>query len=190
MNEKRPIAIEVVITCGQCGREHRNARWLMDSIQEVRDKAWSVSVDEAGRYVVRCNKCEMVEPAKRYAYSTDQENYQGNYASELEAAGECFAAFEDYTRCLVGELVVPKFERLFDAHAVIDEVINAEELSMPAFDDWPLATKEQLDELTADLRKVFSDWLDRHNLRDGFFLVENVSKWRLIDGKAVMEGGE
>lgn len=112
-----------------------------------------------------------------YSYSVDEERYFGGFATPEQAAAEAFDEYPDRTAVWVGENYQPHPEGYIDADLVIEHITCQDEYCIDAADGWPDATKEQYEELTAALRKVVGDWLDKHKLRERFFLVTNVKRF-------------
>lgn len=117
----------------------------------------------------------------KYGYSYDEENYHGRFATIDEALGA--AADDDASVCYVCECVRPPAEELIDAELVIREITSADEYSLEAAENWPRATPETRQELTDALRRVIGEWLDKHRLRDAFYLAENVRRYEFRDGR-------
>lgn len=112
-----------------------------------------------------------------YAWSDDQEHYEGEASSPLGAAEDGFAESSDADSTIwVGRIVRPPAESLIHAHTVLDAIAMDDAYGLECAEDWPRATKEQRRELTESLRRVVGEWLDRHELR-GFFLVEDVVEY-------------
>lgn len=120
--------------------------------------------------------------SERYVWSRDEENYHGDFASPDEAVADALGQYIDGS-VLVGVKYQPGAESYIDATLVIEHIVCQDEYSAEAADHWPDASNEQLSELTAELQKVVGDWLDRHKLRESFFLVRDVKKY-------VREAGE
>lgn len=109
-----------------------------------------------------------------YAYSLDEEMYHGGYGSPEEAAHECFECDDDAETCHVGRCVTPDPVDYLDAEILIDNIQCQDDFAGEWAENWPGEAKEQRDELTAEFKKVFAAWLDRHNLRPRFFNVVDV----------------
>lgn len=118
----------------------------------------------------------------RYGYSYDEENYHGRFATIAEALGAA-ADDDDVRACYVCECARPPGEELIDADLVIDAITSAEEYSLEAAENWPRVTPETKQELTDALRRVIGEWLDKHRLRDAFYLAENVRRYEFRDGR-------
>lgn len=118
----------------------------------------------------------------QYGYSYDGENYHGRFAAIDEAIYA--AEDEDVRACYVCECARPPAEELVDADVVIDAITSADEYSLEAAENWPRATREQKQELTESLRRVIGEWLDKHHLRDVFYVAANVRRYELcLDGQ-------
>lgn len=117
-----------------------------------------------------------------YAWSDDQEHYEGEASSPLGAAEDGFAKSNDARSTIwVGRMVRPPAESLIDADTVLDAIAADDAYSLECAEDWPRASKEQRAELAESLRRVVGEWLDRHDLR-GFFLVEDVVEYVRDEG--------
>lgn len=111
-----------------------------------------------------------------YSYSFDQEQYFGGFQTPEQASEAAFDEQPLRTAVWVGENYQPHAEGYVDADLIIEHITCQDEYCIDAADGWPDATKEQYEELTESLRKVVGDWLDKHNLRERFFLVTNVKR--------------
>ena len=109
-----------------------------------------------------------------YSYSYDEGRYFGTFATPEEAATEAFAG-NSMARCWVGEKYQPCAEGYLDADLLIEHIACQDEYCVDSADGWPDATKEQLQDLTDGVRKLFGDWLDRHKLRENFWLVRDAN---------------
>ena len=112
-----------------------------------------------------------------WAYSTDEEIYHGDFKTAEDAADEAFSDYPEHNTMWVGEKYSPCAESYIDADLLIDHVACQDEYSLECAEDWPGASKEQLAELADIVRREFGAWLDRHGLRQRFFLVKNVRKF-------------
>ena len=126
----------------------------------------------------------------KYAWSRDGERYAGGFDS-IESA------FADAEACnvvapYIGALEPPKpGESYIDAALVIDHITEQDDYPPDLADGWPHASSEQLDELTEALRWVIGEWLDRHKLRETFFLVPDARQYVREDGNIVeWKGGD
>lgn len=115
-----------------------------------------------------------------FSYSTDEENFTGDFASYEDAAREAFAEDDDLMAVFVGENHHPDPTKKIDGEAAIERIKewNEEEY----FGDWAAdwldgVTVEQYKELDAMLGKAFGEWMDKHNLRPTFYSVEKVKKF-------------
>lgn len=119
-----------------------------------------------------------------YAWSFDGEWYEGSFASIREAF-DAAAPQSSERPVWVGEMHAPAAEEYVDADLVLDHITCQDEYSLEAADDWPGATKEQRQELTEALQKTVGEWLDRHKLRENFFLVRDAKEYVMEDGELV-----
>jgi hypothetical protein len=109
----------------------------------------------------------------KYSYSTDRENYHGTFdsveAAQDEAAGEADLGQHFW----VGEQVDPPQPEIFwHPSEWLEQVSCQDEYSMDCAEGWDRSTKEQRAELEAEVQRVMAKWLDRHNLRPNFWLIE------------------
>lgn len=131
---------------------------------------------------------------ERYAWSTDEENYNGPCASIedafAEAENEPLDPDEFGGSVWIGTTYYPRGEEYVTAEYVLDHITEQDEYCLDAADGWPGANKEQLAELTHLLQQTVGDWLDRHKLRERFFLVRDVKRYERVDGQIVeVKGG-
>ncbi len=106
-----------------------------------------------------------------YAYSHNEETFHGSFSTEHEAIVEGFAG-TNRAKIWVGEHKPPTPpEQLIDADTVIEAVIEQDEYCGEWSETWPDASEAQMIELTAELRKTFGAWMDKHGLRPTFFTV-------------------
>lgn len=124
-----------------------------------------------------------------YIWSTDGEWYHGSSATVEEAFEEAVDSGAEGS-VWIGITYEPAAEAYVDAELVLEHIACQDEYAHEAADDWPNATQEQLDELTAELQKTVGEWLDRHKLRERFFLVRDAKKYVREDGAIVeVKGG-
>lgn len=113
----------------------------------------------------------------KYAYSYNEENYQGDCDSREAAAAEAFAEDPEATVIWVGEVVPPpQPEGYWDAEDWIEHVAIQDEYATHWGEDWDGSTKEQRQELETEVRAVLAAWLDRHDMRPTFFNIDNPKK--------------
>lgn len=121
----------------------------------------------------------------RYAYSTDEENYTGPFDTIEEVIAEATAGSNAYVGMgfWVGEEAKPPQPEEFwhSSRDWLENVGEQDEYGIEAAEDWDRSTKEQREELEAEVREVMGKWLDRHKLRPSFFLVENVKKYVVVE---------
>lgn len=120
-----------------------------------------------------------------YAYSTQEDTgYVGGFETREEAIQ---AAREDGLDSVyyLGEERPPIApENLFDPEDWLEKVSCHEDYSIEVADGWDdPVTKDQLEELQAEVSLVMAAWLDRHKLRPKFFLVENIEVVNLDEEK-------
>lgn len=109
----------------------------------------------------------------KYSYSTNEENYEGEFDTPEEAAQACFAENPDHHVCWVGEAVRPQPENFIDGDLLIEHIMEQDEFSGDWAEAWPEATKEQKADLDERLKNMFLEWMDAHDLRPSFWNIEN-----------------
>lgn len=103
----------------------------------------------------------------KWAISTDEERYHGEYDSKEDAISEAMT----YNKtCWVGQCVAPTPpEDLFNGYSVerwIDnDVFDDDDYSGEWAEHAVSATREQMDQLAALIRPIIAGWLDFHKLR-------------------------
>lgn len=119
----------------------------------------------------------------KYSYSTDQENYSGQFDTISAACDEAAAQVGEGRDFWVGENVEPpQPEVYFDAEWWLDHVSEQDEYSGDWASGWECSTKEQREELEREVRAVMAAWLDRHKLRPQFWNVKNAQRY-FVAGK-------
>lgn len=121
-----------------------------------------------------------------YSTSYDGEHFMGEYES-LEAA--IVAGINPHNKSFwVGINRPPQPpESVWCADYWIEDVCCQDDYMSDAAEDWDGSTKEQREELEAEVRKVMSAWLDRHELRPRHFCIEIEGKYSIVDGVAVID---
>ena len=127
----------------------------------------------------------------KYAWSIDEENYHGPFVTIGEAFLDAELSGEEVApRVWIGACYLPTAEAYVDADLVIEHITCQDEYYIDAAEDWPHATKEQLAELTRELQQTVGAWLDRHKLRERFFLVRDAKRYARVNGQVVeVKGG-
>lgn len=125
----------------------------------------------------------MSATTEQWSISTDGgENYHGRFTSKEEAIADYKASMQGwYGTVHVGSCVPPpQPEDLWDADDWLDCVSRHEAYSLDCADDWDKGiTREQKRELEAEVRVVMARWLDRHQLRPDFFLIEDAEEIKM-----------
>jgi hypothetical protein len=115
-----------------------------------------------------------------YAYSTDEENFTGEFNSPEEAAADCFHNFSDVDTVFVG------IKHTLTAHDFIDPVYLLEKISDEAYNECGSAALEWLDKIQEskakreELKKLIGDWLEA-NAPVTFFKVDDVIEYARED---------
>ena len=114
----------------------------------------------------------------RYAYSTDEEFYTGDFSSRAEAAAEAFAEDEDLESVMTGICVVPP--RRPWASDLIETVAaqTTDEAGEWADDYLQNVPKAAVDELQEGLQALWDQWEKKHGLEPTWFNVEKVKEHR------------
>lgn len=120
----------------------------------------------------------------KWGYTTDGIIYTGIFDSAEEAAAEYGSPGETVDVGRYRDPVPP--EEYLDADLVIEHVLVQDEYEGEWAEGTLEASDKQLDELTADLRRVFAAWIDRHDLRPIFVIVDKAIQIEVAQAK----GGE
>lgn len=110
---------------------------------------------------------------EKWAYSRDQEQYHGDFATWWDAVlGGLPRDADDSAGVWVGKCEPPwPPEDHGFADVVIEHIQEQDDYRGEWADDWPGASKEQYAELEALLSAALAGWLDKHGLRPKFFTV-------------------
>lgn len=117
------------------------------------------------------------EVAEKWGYSLDEENYLGMFDTEEEAKAE--AVKEAIAEALDTEetIIICQYRKVRDPESFIDADLLLEHSGEQDDyhgdwgDSWPGETRDQRQELTDAVQKVYADWLDRHDLRPKWGMV-------------------
>ncbi len=108
----------------------------------------------------------------KWGYSRDGEMYSGAFGSKEEAV----CAAQKNESSYVGQYHAPSApEDYIDADDLIEKVLCQDEYCGDWADGCLDANPEQKQELTAAVRKVFADWMDRHGLRPAFGMIDEAT---------------
>lgn len=127
---------------------------------------------------------ERGEAMSKYSFSTNEENYEGEYDTPEDAALECLTGeHEDFPkRCWTGRNVpAPAPESYFYIEDLIDHVSCQDCYIGDHADGWYFGTREQESEINEAVQKLIGEWLDRHSLRPMFYNVTEIQEWVLGD---------
>lgn len=112
--------------------------------------------------------------AGKWGYTDGGESYFGTFGTPEEAAIE-----SGLDHVQVGQFREPVMpESVIDADDLIEQIICQDDYNNDWGEDWPDDTEKQRDELTAAVRKVFGEWLDKHGLRP---------KWGMVDETTIRQ---
>ena len=104
--------------------------------------------------------------AGKWGYSNDDESYHGAFATREEAISEgCAPRFVGQ----YGDPAPP--ESLIDGELLVNHVLEQDDYCGESAEDTFDCDPEIMDELTQAVRRVFAEWIDRHNLRPKFVIV-------------------
>lgn len=123
----------------------------------------------------------------KWSISTNEEDYFGLHDTLEEAVAEGVENME-YDRFWVGQCVAPIApEQLFDGEVIrgwIDHYVSEhDDYAGEWAGDAVPASREQLNELAAELRPLIAAWLDRHGLRPKHWNIDPRTV-RYFDAKA------
>jgi len=123
----------------------------------------------------------------KYSYSTNEENYYGQFDTIEECIAEVIASYDDDQVFWVGENHPPtQPEELFDCEGWLDRISECdEEYCNEWAQGWNRSTREHREELNELVKPILAAWLDRHDLRPKFWNIGAVTEYRVVDGKAV-----
>lgn len=115
----------------------------------------------------------------KWTASTDEEYWTD--IEEWDSKDDAIEAAPDYLELDPGETFYVGQKRAPVIHIpaaadIIDHILDHEDFGVECAEDSFMCTKEQRDELTADLKKTFTDWMNRHGLTPSFFLIQNATK--------------
>ncbi|NCX94328.1 MAG: hypothetical protein EBX40_06610 [Gammaproteobacteria bacterium] len=115
--------------------------------------------------------------AGTFVYSTDGSAEiwtSGRYDTIDDALDEAFA-WDAEKVVYIGECKrPPQPESIWEADDWLETVSCQDEYSIEVAEGWDRATKEQKEELETAVRNVMAEWLDKHDLRPKFYLVDEV----------------
>ncbi len=124
---------------------------------------------------------------KKFSYSRDRQNWNGEYPTREEAIEAAIGNAEPEAPPFfwVGQNNPPPApENRWDAEDWVENVLCMDEYSSDAADGSLPVTKEQGEELESIIRPILGLWLDKHDLRPNFWLVEFVKEYDM-QGKEV-----
>lgn len=115
----------------------------------------------------------------KWGYSTNEERYCGRFDTRESAIAEAMDC--GYTTFWVGQYREPTTDQFIEADLILDNTLCQDEYQWDGC-DWDFdATAEQKQELTEELRRVFREWMDRHDMRPTFSVVTDAEK--IVVGK-------
>ena len=113
------------------------------------------------------------QPQPHWATSRDGECYYDVFETREAAIADGMAAYEG-APFYVGKCEPPTPpEDLWSASDWIEHVCVQDDYSHECAQDWDQSTKEQREELEREVAPILAAWLDRHNLRPQFYVVNN-----------------
>ena len=108
--------------------------------------------------------------ANKWAWTVDEEHYDGPFDTWEEAAQEAGTPGETV---LVGQCRAPGTVEYIDAALLIDRILEHDDYGMDCAEHSLSYSQTQLDELTTTIRAAFTAWMDKHGLRPNFFVVDS-----------------
>ena len=118
----------------------------------------------------------------KWGYTRDEEFYTGAYDTPQDAIKASGA--EEGETVIIGQYRAPvPPEEFIHAEDMIEHVLVQDEYSGEWADGCISYSEDQERELTEALRKVFATWLDRHDLRPKFGIVDEAGIRRITVGE-------
>lgn len=113
-----------------------------------------------------------------YSYSTDEENYYGEYSSRDQAAMAGFEENEDCQLIFTGENIPPNPQDKIDADAMFERMRECHEdtFGIEQSDQWSPEDSPHLIELESMLGAALFTWMEKYNQIPKFFTVHDVIK--------------
>lgn len=122
-----------------------------------------------------------------YCYSTDSENFTGRFSNFSEAIAESLAKTKHGDSFWIAESRQPiQPEDLWDAEDWLEHVSVQDDYGGDFGEGWDLSSKQQREELEAEVRSVMKSWLDRHELRPTHYCVDESVKYLNLGGVAIL----
>lgn len=124
------------------------------------------------------------EVAGKWGYSLNEENYLGMFDTEQEAKAEAVKEAIAEALDTEEEIIICQYRKASDPEVFVDADLLLEhsgcqdDYSGDWGDCWPGETKEQNQELTDAVQKVYAEWLDKHDLRP---------KWGIVDNETIQK---
>jgi len=121
---------------------------------------------------------------ERWAISIDGETFHTaegatTYTAALASALADYPGAESF---FVGKEEPPTPpEEFFDCTDWLENVSCSDEYSGDYAEGWDMSSKEQQDELNAEVREVMAKWLSRHHLYPTFFTVPNPIEYKRLE---------
>jgi hypothetical protein len=137
-----------------------------------------------------------VRDGQKYAYSTNEEFYHGEFSTPEQAAAEAFAEDPDLISYHVGLCVKPKPEDYIDSQDILHRITEQAEDQFGG--EWAESwcemicalPREKYEELNDALGKVMAEWLGRHGLRPTFYNIEKSKRVKNPAFSVFAEGKE
>lgn len=121
----------------------------------------------------------------KFAISRWGEHYEGDFDSEEEAAKEAAAVFGDGSFYVGCKRKPRQPETFINADGMLDRLGEGDEDWSSDWCEWDYPTREQIAELQTQFEATMASWLDRHNLRPRWFMVDHVVSYTSVDGNPV-----
>lgn len=130
------------------------------------------------------------KPKPKFAISTDEEYFYGEYESIEDAVQEATHG-HGYEVFFVGECIAPRQpEEYWDAEDWLEHVSCQDVYGSDCAEDWDDSSQEDREELEEEVRQVMAEWLDRKKLRPKFFVIDDPIKYVVRYGQAIKVGTE
>lgn len=122
----------------------------------------------------------MKKKQTKYCYSWNGEDFKSDTFDSVQEALADAAVENDgeYFLVYVGEASRPSNSMFFpDAHVLIEKMYEqAGDYAGEHASDYPDASTEAVDDLTAQLHKLLSNWCEKHGIGPAFYQVSSVKE--------------
>jgi hypothetical protein len=124
-----------------------------------------------------------------FSYSFDEEHFHGQFETREDAIAEAVSESAELGKWFqVGRCVPPtQPENWWSPSDWLEHVSCQDSYGGDYAEDWDESTAEQREELQREVRAVMAAWLDRHELRPRFYLVDQIQDYVVENGVARLE---